>query len=929
MHESQKVSSRVGLWLSAVTAAAVFAFMGILFFSTVRSFLKVEDRSVLAGLDRVRSAIDREVERVAATAADYAAWDETYAFALKGDDGTYASANLQEESLGNIQIDLAVVFSAGGARIAVAGKDGLQLSPGIPARIDPSSVAFAPAAKRRDGLADIGGRPFVFASMPVSPSEGAGAPRGLLVFARELDAEMAAEISALAGTRVSFEAPSGSDRSVTRNGLLTPVTGRLALADSAGGPVLDAVTQEKRDIFAQGLKTIGFMSMLVLLVAVATGLGMRLVLERILIRPMRRLEKALSAEGELDEAFERELAALAERGDAVGQTARVIMAARDELRKQIDLQIDANERLETEVRARTGELVAANRELAVYKSVMQGTGEGVVITDIDGTIRQTNQAFRDMSGYDETELIGRNPRILKSDRQDDAFFEAMWSSIRSEGRWTGEIWNKGKNGSVYPVLLSVDTIKDERGEPSCYVGITADIGKLKKAEENLNRMAFYDSLTGLPNRALFMDRFKQALARAQRAGNRVALVYLDLDRFKHVNDSLGHHAGDELLSKTAERIQGQVRETDTVCRIGGDEFTVILESIGSSGDAAAVSRKIIASLKESFDIEGSEVFIGTSIGIAMFPYDGTDADELIKKADAAMYEAKEHGRGQLRFASGVSGLSSTRRLEMETRIRKGLDLKEFYLTFQPQVSAGGASIGSSSGIVGAEALVRWKPAGRSVVSPDAFIDVAEESGLIVPLGYFVLREACAEAKRWSLAGMPLQVSVNVSQMQFERGRIVEQVGQALSETGLDAKYLKLEITETLFTRDMDRMISIMNEIKSGGVSFAVDDFGTGYSSLRYIDRLPIDSLKIDKSFIDRIASRYDGGEIATAVVALARSFGLESIAEGVETEEQLDALRSRGCDAIQGYYVSKPLDSDDFRAFIAAKDLLAELEPPA
>jgi diguanylate cyclase (GGDEF)-like protein len=394
-----------------------------------------------------------------------------------------------------------------------------------------------------------------------------------------------------------------------------------------------------------------------------------------------------------------------------------------------------------------------------------------------------------------------------------------------------------------------------------------------------------------------------------------------------VNDSLGHHAGDILLCEASNRILAQVRETDTVCRLGGDEFTVILENINASEDAATVAQKIIECLTESFTIEDSEVFVGTSIGIALFPFDGDTPEELSKRADAAMYDAKEHGRGQLRFASGESGKSSKKRLETETGLRKGLELGEFFIEYQPQVSAGAATSDSSQGIIGAEALVRWKPQGGGIVYPDEFIQIAEESGLIIPLGARILLESCIEAKRWLDYGRPLVVSVNASQLQFERGRIIEQVSDALKASNLPPQLLKIEITESIFSRNMKRMAEIMHELKDMGVSLALDDFGTGYSSLRYIDKLPFDTLKIDKAFIQSIDSPYEGGEIATAIVSLARSFGMESIAEGVETPEQLDALRSRGCDTIQGFFVSKPLSVDGFRSFLSQTSETRELEP--
>lgn len=934
MSRSGKLSSRISGLILFLSAAAALLIVGVLTATTAISFIEIEKNLVKSGLDRVEAAIERQMDEIASSAADYAVWDDTYLF-VQGKLPSYASENISEALLTNLSLNLAAIYDENGRRAAAVSRSGQLVLTQLPEKLTADVPAFVPPSPdgRRMGLTRIGDRVYVFASHAVLPTDKGVEGKGTLLFAREIDAAFAALTGKLSGLTVSFrQPPEGGETAVRETetaGLKTPVIGKRVLRDVSGAPLILAVTSEPRTVFQSGHRAIILTVLATVAILILSFIALRTGFSMILIKPMERLEEFIAAGHSMDSPFETELNALCERADAIGRTAQVIKATHDEMSKLFNLQKNATERLEMEVRARTNELSRANRDLAIYQRVMEETSEGVIITDVDGNILKANDAFCRMSGYSIEELLDKNPRLVKSDRHDDAFFKAMWESIASTGRWEGEIWNRRKDGAVYPVWLSINTIADDTGTPSRFVGLSVDISKIKEAEENLNRMAFYDSLTDLPNRALFKDRFKQALSRAQRAGSRLALIYLDLDRFKNVNDSLGHYAGDELLKETAKRLKNQVRDVDTVCRLGGDEFTVILENINSSGDAASVARKILSAMREAFHIQETEVFVGTSIGIALFPYDGTEADELIKRADAAMYEAKEHGRGQLRFASGESGVSSLRRLETETRMRKGIERNEFFLHFQPQVSAGGAEFGKATGIIGAEALIRWKPAGEKTVPPDSFIDVAEETGLIVQMGAFVLKKACEEAKRWNDSGYPLQISVNVSQMQFDRGRIIDQVNDALSATGLKPEYLKLEITESLFSRDMDNMVNVMKEIKGLGVSFAVDDFGTGYSSLRYIDRLPIDSLKIDKSFIQRIDSRYEGGEIATAVVALARSFGLESIAEGVETAEQLDALKSRGCDSIQGYYVSRPLNSDDFMSFIRAKDLLAELDAPA
>jgi diguanylate cyclase (GGDEF)-like protein/PAS domain S-box-containing protein len=554
-------------------------------------------------------------------------------------------------------------------------------------------------------------------------------------------------------------------------------------------------------------------------------------------------------------------------------------------------------------------------KLRLYRKIMDTTSEGVIVTGMNGKIREVNSAFCAMTGYEFEELLGENPRLLKSGRHDAAFYRSFWDSIRDTGSWTGEIWNRRKNGAVYPSWLAVETVRDEDGKAVSYIGVASDITSLRDAEERLQRAAFYDPLTNLPNRALFRDRLSQTLTRAKREGSRSALLFVDLDNFKNVNESLGYKAGDEFLLEAARRIGSLIREADTLCRLGGDEFVVIVEEVSRSEDAGDTAQAIVQALAAGFPLGPSEVFVGGSVGIALFPFDGTDSGTLEKKAEAAMYEAKEAGRGQYRFASGKAGRSSRRRLELESRLRRALEREEFFLCYQPQVACGGAVPGSNAGIVGAEALIRWKPDDDTLVTPGEFMDIAETSGLIVPIGEWALYAACRDAKTWADAGKPIKVSVNISQRQFQAGTLERVIREVLGASGLDPLQLKLEVTETLLVQDMDKTIATMNFIRSLGVSFAVDDFGIGFSSLQYLDKLPLSTLKIDKTFIDPIVNRYDGAQIATAVIAMARSFNMVSVAEGIETQEQLEALRMRGCDEIQGYLISRPLVAEAFRAF--------------
>lgn len=545
-------------------------------------------------------------------------------------------------------------------------------------------------------------------------------------------------------------------------------------------------------------------------------------------------------------------------------------------------------------------------------AVFAHTNEGVMITDPDGTIQMVNSAFCHLTGYTESEVIGHSSRILQSGRHGDDFYQQMWQSISENGYWQGEIWNRRKDGSTYPELLSISAVEGEQGKVSHYVGVFADISKMKESEDKLVYLAHHDMLTGLPNRLVLQTRLTQSLAHAKRQNSSIALLLLDLDRFKDVNDSFGHAAGDDLLKQVALLLSDRVRETDLVCRMGGDEFAILLEDLDHPEDAGKVANELIGSLSTSWNLSNRcEVAIGGSIGISIYPNRSEEPEALLQHADAALYRAKAEGRGRFHYFTEELTIDARNRLDMESRLMKAISNGELCVYFQPQVRM------DNNQLVGAEALVRWIDPERGVVPPDQFIPLAEQTGLINRIGYYVLKESCEQLKRWLDEGMvPLLVAVNISAVQLRHSDLEEIVAGILEETELPPELLELEITESALMERESEAIELLQNLRNLGVRIALDDFGTGYSSLSYLKKFPLDVLKIDKSFVNDIPHDKDDMVIASTILAMGHNLGLKVLAEGVETEEQLMFLRSKACNFYQGYLTSKPLPPEEFRQFV-------------
>ncbi|KIL96966.1 diguanylate cyclase/phosphodiesterase (GGDEF & EAL domains) with PAS/PAC sensor(s) [Paramagnetospirillum magnetotacticum MS-1] len=575
------------------------------------------------------------------------------------------------------------------------------------------------------------------------------------------------------------------------------------------------------------------------------------------------------------------------------------------------LQYEYVHRLDEALKERDAALLRSRKDLNLARKVIEASLDGIMIVDANQRVEFVNPAFTHMTGYEAEEIIGKNPNVLKSGHHDDDFYKHMYTVLDAQDYWQGEIWNRRKNGEIYPEWLTINVIRDESGELTQYAAIFSDITERKKTEERIKNLAYFDVLTALPNRRLFTDRLQIAIANAHRHGQQLAIMFLDLDLFKRINDSLGHGVGDQVLVETAARISHCVREGDTVARLGGDEFTVLLPEIDHMEDAAKLAERVIAHVKQPFVVDDNELYVTTSIGIAVYPEDGDSVEALIKNADTAMYRAKDLGRNSFQLYTPAMNARSFERLTMESSLRHALVRDEFRLVYQVKVDS---EDGRMSGV---EALVRWHHPEMGLVSPVDFIPLAENMGVISDIGEWVLRTACRQCKHWMDLGLPpVRIAVNVSAQQFVETDVPEVVARALRETGLPPQYLELELTETVLMQRVDEVVGVLKALRAMGVRISIDDFGTGYSSLSYLKRMPIDALKVDRSFVNDIFDGQskvteDGAEIVSTIINLAHNLKLKAIAEGVETPEQAEFLRSKGCDEVQGYLISRPVSGED------------------
>ncbi len=569
-----------------------------------------------------------------------------------------------------------------------------------------------------------------------------------------------------------------------------------------------------------------------------------------------------------------------------------------------------------EVKARVKTHLLLKNQLAMSARIFESSLDGIVVSDSDTVIQMVNPAVTLISGYSAAELIGQKTNFLKSNRHGDEFYRKMWKSINETGRWSGEIWNRRKNGEIYPQWLAISSFRDLWGKVSNYVGVFHDMTTIKRQEDELKYQARHDALTSLPNRTFFQYRLQDSLTYSLRHGEMLAILFLDLDNFKHINDSMGHTTGDSLLQEISQRLLFCIGESGVVSRLGGDEFGILLEDVGNEENAVKTAGRINETMAQPFHFKTHDFFLTVSIGITFFPNDGKDAETLLKNGDMAMFRAKESGGNSYQIFTSAMDKEVARRLSLEANLRRAIEQEELRVFYQPKVDL------QSGRIVSMEALVRWQSE-DGIVSPAEFIPLAEKTGLIIPLGKWVLRAAALQTKKWRDEGYDLRVAVNLSPRQFQEENLLEMIDEILEETGLTPQGLELEITEGVVMANEENAIDLMSKMADKGLFLAMDDFGTGYSSLYYLKQFPINTLKIDKSFVDNIPSDDENVAITSAIISMAKSLGLEVVAEGVETGKQLDFLREQGCDEMQGYYFSPPVPTGDFSLMLAENKSLS------
>ncbi|PKK87920.1 MAG: hypothetical protein CVV64_21045 [Candidatus Wallbacteria bacterium HGW-Wallbacteria-1] len=873
--------------------------------------------------------LEDDIDNIAITVSDYAVWDDTYNYTNNRDEA-YIQANFTDEAMDNLNMSFAGVYGKDGFLFFYDTFEDSQQTETIKKEI---VSRFKPELSSGEGFITVGEKTYMFATKQISTTAANQIAGYYFIFGRDyLQAtnEKMAKIPGASLEILELQSMSEVDKQHIED-VYTDYYGNGAIAATGDQSFYEqpdnatilayayltnlegerfAVVRSTTaaNIIAEGRNSLHQTGLFLVLFGITIAAVASFFVRRYIIEPLNHLKIGLDTllvSGE--NPGHQDVKKLVSRKDEIGELYQKFIYVSSDIKAANEENRRMNNQLETMVLERTKELKAANAELLLYGESFEETSEGLLITDPDGRIIMCNKAFEILSGYGKVELVGQQPQIINPADDNEEFYATLWQSLKTAGSWEGELCYLQKDRALIPIWLSFNAICDSSGTVTHYVGAFSDLTVQKDMEDQLEKMAFYDGMTGLPNRALFYIHLRKAVARVKQANTKIAVLFIDLDGFKLVNDTFGHSNGDLLLIEVGNRISQNIREADLLSRWGGDEFTVILDNIREKSDVEKIVNDLLYNISREVTISGERISVGASVGIAIFPDAGDSIEEIMINADKAMYTSKANGKNCYTFATGQAVPYEIPKIIMINRLKRAIASNAFHLVYQPQI----AVEANHCRIFGAEALIRWTDGEGQTYLPDEFIGLAEETGMINTLGQWVIDEACQMIREMETQGIRVPISINVSVMQFKSYDLVGAVKRAVEKYQIDPKLLYMEITENIFVEDELQTLLAIIALKELGIKLVLDDFGKGYSSLGLISQLPFDLIKVDKSFTQGIGLEKEK-KLAAMIISIGEVLNLQTIVEGVETREQVDFHGHNGGKIYQGYYFSKPLEKSDF-----------------
>ena len=908
-----------------ITIITLLGLLSFVYFTTgamLRNvFYEWKQRDNQQHLKHITSTIIGIRNQLSAHSYDWAIWDEMYDFSVNHN-SLFIDRNFKDSNIFNNKLNMMAVVDIKGNIVYsklydLEKKIVLKMPADLKKEIDgKSSLVLKAKNKQFMGFLPLKSGCMLIAITPIRTSVSTGKLNAYYIVGKYINTKAIEKIAGLPSNSIMISTPALSQNNAKPYDYIKV---RKSFKDIKGNPSIHLVYSSHDDIKDYGKMSLFYLMISLVITGIVFWVVIALLLDKSIVRRISRLSNEVEVIGHKDSL--RELVTI-DGNDEISTLANAFNNTYGKLHETKAELESAQSELELRVIERTEELASANKYLSqeiedrkkaeqkikIQASAIDSAGDMIVITTPTGVVEFVNSAFEKETGYKKSEIIGKHIRIVNSGELSTQFYKQLWDTILKGETWRGEIINRRKDGSLIHEEETITPIFNDELKIEHYLAIKRDITEKKAYEERLNIMAHQDALTALPNRLQFSDILTRRLNASSITGESLAVMFIDLDHFKDVNDTYGHNVGDQLLKEVAFRLMKTMRKGDVIARMGGDEFTVITNGGCTHEDVSEIAQRILDTFDEPVMIMGREHFISASVGISVYPEDADDVEVLVKNADTAMYQAKESGRNAYKFYENDMNQFAQERFLLEASLRRAMSNNEFIVYYQAQVDAGSGCVN------GAEALVRWQNPELGLVCPDRFIPVAEQSGLIVEIGEWVLRTACEQNKKWQDLGYPpISMAINISARQFkERGDLLEKIKRTLDETKMDPSFLDLELTESTLMYDPERSAITLKELRQLGVKISIDDFGTGYSSLNYLKRFDVSSVKIDKSFVKDITTNLDDAAISKAVIAMAHGLGLNVLAEGVETIEQLEMLNELDCDNIQGYFINKPMPAEEF-----------------